>query len=100
MLPHPTKLMMAAALTAAIGATPAAAGGFACCSCEVGCAPLVAVVPPITTPFYIVNQGPVYTGPGIVVVPGYIEVDTAPATYPYVGRDYYFRRHHKHRYRY
>jgi hypothetical protein len=84
----PTRLLAFAALTIAISAGPAAAGGAGCCSCAVGCPPLVAVVPAVTEPFYIVNQGPDYTGPGIVLVPGYIEVDTAPATYPYVGRDY------------
>jgi hypothetical protein len=102
---YPIKLLAFAALAAAISAGPAAAGGYSCCSCVGGCAPVWAA-PPVTGPFYIVDQGPNYVGPGIVLVPGYVEVDTAPATYPYVGRDYYFpsypgvyHHHHHHKYR-
>jgi hypothetical protein len=76
---------------AAFGAGPAAAGGASCCSCANGCPPRIAAAPAIDGAFYIVNQGPDYTGPGIVLVPGYVEVDTSPATYPYVGRDYDLR---------
>lgn len=97
MLQHPMKLLALSALTAALGVGPVAAGSI-CCACSNTCAPVVVEVAPVTTPFYIVNQGPDYTGPGIVVGP-YVGVDTAPATYPYVGRDYYYppypyARHH------
>ena len=89
MLQHPMKLFALTALVAALGVGPAAAGS-ACCACGNTCAPMVELAPPVAGPFYIAHQGPDYTGPGIVLVPGYVEVDTAPATYPYVGRDYYF----------
>jgi hypothetical protein len=91
------------ALAALIAATSPAAAGSPCCACVPGCAvPVGVVTEPFTAPFLIVDQGPVYTGPGIVLVPGYVLVDTAPATYPYVGRDYayppypYYHRRHRH----
>jgi hypothetical protein len=87
MLHHSIRYLALAALLAGISASPAAAGS--CCACAGGCAPAVLVTPPLfTAPFLIVDQGPVYSGPGIVVVPGYVAVNTMPATYPYVGRDY------------
>jgi hypothetical protein len=100
MLQHPSKLFALTALVAAIGAGPATAGGYSCCACADACAPVV-VAPPPQGPFHIVNQGPDYTGPGIVLVPGPVVIDTAPATYPYVGRDYDYPlypavRHHHH----
>jgi hypothetical protein len=101
MLQYPSKLFALTALVAAIGVGPAAAGGYSCCVCADGCAPVV-VAPPLQGPFYIVNQGPDYTGPGIVLVPGPVVIDTAPATYSYVGRDYYYPplypavRYHRH----
>jgi hypothetical protein len=41
--------------------------------------------------FYIVNHGPVYSGPGIVVAPAYFELDRWPATYPYIGHTYWYQ---------
>lgn len=43
--------------------------------------------------FYLVNHGPVFTGPGIVVSPHYFDFnfDAPPAIYPYVGPTYWYR---------
>jgi hypothetical protein len=85
--------------------TVAQAGGN-CCACPGPCVE-------IPSEFYVVNQGPVFAGPGVVVVPGAITPPAAPADYPYVGRDYFYpgyqswpygvsyvgRVHHRARYR-
>jgi len=80
---------------------PATAGG--CCACASACAQpvqyqyvwkraYVAVpVPVAPTPIYIVNQGPVYTGPGFNTVPQIEE--EPPLVYP---QRHYVRRHHVH----
>jgi hypothetical protein len=72
---------------AVVAATPAAA----CCGCESACGVGPVVHPyhayihrAFPQPIYIVNQGPVLSGPNIITVPGYSE-EVAPATYPYVG---------------
>jgi hypothetical protein len=41
--------------------------------------------------FYVVNHGPVYSGPNIVVGSGYHHFEGVPAIYPYVGRSYWYR---------
>lgn len=75
---------------AVIAATPAAA----CCECASVCAPVVRVHPQLIyraepQPVYVVNRGPVYSGPNIITVPGYVEEDFTPAVYPYVGHNHY-----------
>ena len=78
------------ALTALVAATPAAAG---CCGgCTYSCAPpSVAIeVPPAPvqiwglTPSFVVNQGPVYSGPGFYTSPTY-EAETLTVNYPHTG---------------
>ena len=73
--------------------TPAAAG-----SCAAPCVAPIPVVPAIpvvvepasyVTPIYIVNQGPVYGGPGIVTGPKFKRFNVRPAGYPYVSRVIY-----------
>ena len=59
------------------------------------CAPQVVVVvepaePLYVKPFFIVNQGPVYGGPGIVTRPLIKEFHVPPADYPYVTHVYYY----------
>jgi hypothetical protein len=71
--------------------------GSSCCACATPCAPGIAVIAP-PAEFYVVDQGPTYSGPGLVRVPGVIEVNTMPAAYPYVGRDYYFPGYPDYRY--
>src|SRR5438067_696181 len=85
---RPLKLLMLGAVFAAASMTPAAA----CCSvCGPPCvapAPVVVAPAPVVVvqpaaPYYIVNQGPVYTGPGIVTYPGYFNEVAVPTYYPY-----------------
>jgi hypothetical protein len=78
-----------AALAAAAMLRPAAAGD--CCACVGGCGiyapvpPLWSVLPPPTpVPFYIVNQGPDYSGNFITTLPT-IDAEGPPVDYPYVG---------------
>jgi hypothetical protein len=67
-------------LAASAAASPAGAGyyyRYGCASCA---------------PYYVVNHGPVYSGPGIVVAPGYFDLDPGlPVAYPYVGPHYWYR---------
>ena len=80
------------ALTASAAVTQAAAGS--CCNvCAAPCVapvPVVAVQPVPVPPVFVVNQGPLYTGPGIMTYPGYFNEWRAPAFYPYVSVDYYY----------
>jgi hypothetical protein len=62
-------------------AAPGGAAANPCCAC----------VQVVCEQFYIVNHGPVYTGPGIVVSPAYFEQDRWPTVYPYVGRTYLYQ---------
>lgn len=63
--------------------------GFGACG---GCGGALAYVPPVVpSPLYVVNQGPAYTGPGIMVP--YRTYSPAAAlapaiNYPYIGRRY------------
>jgi hypothetical protein len=85
-------------------ATPALAGS--CCRCAYTCAPpaQVQMLPAQIqiwglSPTYVMNQGPVYSGPGFYTAPIY-EGEASTAGYPYVGYSDY-RRYHRidHRYR-
>jgi hypothetical protein len=73
-------LLALAALVAAAAATPA----LACCGCAYTCAPPPQVQIWGLAPSFVVNQGPVYTGPGFYTSPTY-EGETLTADYPYVG---------------
>jgi hypothetical protein len=43
-------------------------------------------------PYYVVNHGPMYSGPGIVVGAGYFDLNPElPVAYPYVGPQYFYR---------
>jgi hypothetical protein len=80
-------LAVTSALAAAATLSPAAAGG--CCACASGCgyyapAPAWPVLPPTPVPFYIVNQGPDYSGNFITTLPT-IDADGPFPDYPYVG---------------
>jgi hypothetical protein len=78
------------ALTAFISAA-AATQALACCGCAYTCAPPAPVQIWGLSPSYVVNQGPVYTGPGIYTSPTY-EAEVSTLDYPYVGYGDY-RRH-------
>jgi hypothetical protein len=78
------------AALAALAATPAAADY--CCECAVGCPPVVVLEQGYVPPYFIVNRGPVYSGPGINVGPWVRPFYKPIADYPYVDHDYpYYR---------
>ena len=81
MFVRPLQMLALGALIAAGAASEAAA----CCGYWV---PVVAVGP--LPPVYVVNQGPVYSGPSIITYPGYFEALAWPRFYPYVNVDYHF----------
>ena len=74
-----------------VASVPAQAGGPCCCPapCVVAVpAPPVKVYVPYEMPrIYVVDQGPVYSGPGIYTNPTVVLPRRMPR-YPYVGRDY------------
>jgi hypothetical protein len=77
------------AIASVSAVTPSAAGS--CCACATPClvpAPVVEVVVPYVKPYYVVDQGPVYDGPGIVTVPTIKYFHTPLADYPYVTHVY------------
>jgi hypothetical protein len=81
---HLTCLIAAAGVAALASATPAHAGNDGC-----NCAPPVEVFvvpPPVAwTPHYLVNQGPDYSGPGLMAPPPiYKDSPSAVGPYPYV----------------
>ena len=88
MLDHTLRLLAIGAVATLSAATTAAAG---CCPGGVSpcaCPPVVlqqVVAPPVE--ILVVNQGPVYSGPGPYITQrNYIEGNqTAPYGYPYVG---------------
>jgi hypothetical protein len=90
---RPLKLLTLSSIIAAASATHAAAFCVPPCVAPapapvaVAPAPIVVVQP--AAPYYVVNQGPVYAGPGIVTYPGYFNEVAVPTFYPYVSVDYY-----------
>jgi hypothetical protein len=93
------SLLALTAVVAAATATQALAGS--CCGCAYTCAlPAPAQIQIWgLSPTYVVNQGPVYTGPGFYTAPTY-QGEVSTADYPYVGTGVYPRyyrpyvRHH------
>jgi hypothetical protein len=75
-------LAMTAFVSAA--AAPQAAAGSCCGGCGYTCASPPQIQIWGLTPSYVVNQGPVYSGPGIYTSPTY-EGEVSTADYPYVG---------------
>jgi hypothetical protein len=86
-----TALAALATLVTAASVPSAQAGGPCCCPapCVVAVpAPPVKVYVPYEMPrIYIVDRGPVYSGPGIFTNPTLVVPRRMPR-YPYVGRDY------------
>jgi hypothetical protein len=80
-----------AALSAAATVSPASAGGSPCCCvapCVIAAPPPVVVYEPYEMPrIYIVDRGPVYSGPGIYTNPTVVMPRRLPR-YPYVSHDY------------
>lgn len=79
----------ALAALAVANAAPVTAGGSCCCPapCVAPRAPMMMYRPYEIPPVYIVNQGPVYSGPGIHTQPEIVVLQPMPA-YPYVRYDY------------
>jgi hypothetical protein len=84
------SLLALTAAVAAATATQALAGS--CCGCAYTCAPPTPAQIQIwgLSPAYVVNQGPVYSGPGFYTAPTY-EGEVSTADYPYVGNGFYPR---------
>jgi hypothetical protein len=80
-----------ATLSAVVTASSASAGGALCCClepCVVAVPPPVVVYKPYELPrIYVVDQGPVYSGPGIYTEPTLV-LPRPMARYPYIGRGY------------
>jgi hypothetical protein len=108
MLSRPLLLLALAALATIGVATPAAA---ACCECAVPCAPHIVAAPApayakhvhvrrhhirrvhvkrYVKPFYIVDQGPVYSGPAILTAPRIEPFNRPLAHYPVMLGTYYY----------
>jgi hypothetical protein len=91
-LPHLLALAAAAALAAG---GEAAAGS--CCACPAPCdtEQFVEVVEHrAPAPFYVVDHGPIYAGPGIVSFPTTYKKYQSIGAYPYIGHGYGRYRHH------
>src|SRR5262245_37038409 len=86
------------ALAAAVSTAAISQASAGCCSCGVPCVtpgwytPVVAV--PRVAPYYVVNHGPVYTGPGLYWTYSYSYDWYRPVpVYPYVAAaDFYYPR--------
>jgi hypothetical protein len=80
-----SALLAATAFVAAAAATPA----MACCDCAYTCAAPAQVAPAQVqiwglSPQFVVNQGPVFSGPGYYTDPTF-EGESLTVDYPYVG---------------
>jgi len=75
-------------LAAAIASTPARAGSPCCCAmpCAAPAPPVVVYQPYEMPQIYVVDRGPVYSGPGIYTNPT-VMVPRPMSDYPYVGYD-------------
>src|ERR1700722_18948165 len=81
MITRSLSLFALAAFASAVAAAPA----MACCGgCDYACAPPAQIQIWGLSPTYVVNQGPVYSGPGFYSSPTY-EGETLTVDYPYVG---------------
>ena len=96
MLRRPLQHLVLAALVSLAAASQAAAG--ACCNCGTPCMVTGRYIPvmdvSVVTPIYVVNQGPTYTGPGVMTYPGFFDERRPPADYPYVSHDYPYPQYH------
>jgi hypothetical protein len=99
MMRRALQILAGAALAATAITSQASAGG-CCTACVVPAVPCVTsryipvVNVPSVVPIYVVNQGPTYTGPGIMTYPGYFDEYHPRTNYPYVAVDYPYPRYH------
>jgi hypothetical protein len=93
MTTHPLRHLALAAVVSTAAISQASAGCNSCGVPHVGPGRYIPVVevPSLAGPIYVVNHGPVYTGPGIVTYPypGWPMV-----VYPYGVTDYSVGRYH------
>ena len=82
MFTRPLALIGLAAFVSAAAVPQAVAGS--CCGCAYTCAPPPQIQVWGLSPAYVVNQGPVYSGPGFYTSPTY-EGEVSTVDYPYVG---------------
>ena len=95
MVRHSLHLLALGAAAALAAGGQAAAGS--CCACPAPCATeqVVEVVEArAPAPFYVVDQGPIYAGPGIVSFPTTYKHHQSIGAYPYIGHGYRHHRHH------
>jgi hypothetical protein len=86
MIRHSLHLLVFGAAAAFAAGGGAAAGS--CCNCPAPCAPepVVEVVEThAAAPFYVVDQGPIFTGPGIISYPTVRKMYQSIGDYPYIG---------------
>ena len=95
---HAIRHFVLAAAVSVVALSQASSVSAGCCGCNTPCwAPgryiPVVHVPDVVTyygPMYVVNQGPVYSGPGVVTYAGYFDDYRPMASYPYFVDDYYY----------
>lgn len=88
MIKRSLYLIAMTAFVSAAAATQAMAGS--CCGCAYTCGSPAQIQIWGLSPSYVVNQGPVFTGPGFYTSPTY-EGEVSTVDYPYVGSpDYPF----------
>ncbi len=88
MIKRSLYLLAVTALVSAAAATQAMAGS--CCGCADTCASPAQIQIWGLSPTYVVNQGPVFSGPGFYTAPTY-EGEVSTADYPYFGYGNYPR---------
>jgi hypothetical protein len=94
MIRHAFHLLALGAATTLAAGGEAAAGG--CCNCPTPCATeqVVEVVEAhAPAPFYVVDQGPIYAGPGIISFPTIRKEYQRIGDYPFIGHGYGRHRH-------
>jgi hypothetical protein len=86
-------LALGAAAALALGGE-AVAGS--CCDCPAPCdtEQFEVVATRAPAPFYVVDQGPIFAGPGIVSFPTTYKKHQSIAVYPYIGHGYRQHRHY------
>jgi hypothetical protein len=89
MLARSLSLLALTGFVSAAAAAPALAGS--CCGgCAYTCAPPAQIQIWGLSPVYVVNQGPIFSGPGFYTSPTY-QGEVSTVDYPYVGNGDYPR---------
>jgi len=90
---HAFRRLALAAVVSMAAISQASAG--CCWSCNMTCGVPGRYIPVVevpnvafVSPIYVVNQGPIFTGPSVVAYLGYYDDYRPMAIYPYVGMNY------------